>query len=271
MSWRSASCCTATLARCVEQQLRSWRSMSSIRAAGDAEAAPPAAGRRAAGSGRAGGKRQRLLAPLPPDKADNKPKAKGTGAITYLEPRPGRIVLPDGTELTYSADRVPAAEASALFATLHRELPWEQRSVRIMGRSLPQPRLVAYQADGPELSYTYSGATLAPAPWHPAVRRLKALAEAASGVRFNACLLNLYRWGCSGLRRHRFWGRRFPAARACCQALPAGGAACVPARPWLQSGWGPTCSCWPTAQERQRLDRVAQRQRAAVWRAARHW
>lgn len=194
MSWRSAACCTATLARRLEQQLHSWRSMSSSGSAGDADAAPAANGRRGSDSGRASAKRQRLLAPLPPSKASDKPKAKGAAAANYLEPGPGRIMLPDGAELAYRTDALPAAEAAALFAMLRRELPWEQRSVRVMGRTLPQPRLVAYQADGPELSYTYSGATLAPAPWHPAVRQLKALAEAAAGARFNACLLNLYRW-----------------------------------------------------------------------------
>lgn len=206
MSSRNAACSTATLARRLVQQSHSWRSMSSSGGAGDAKAAPAAAGGRLPGSGTASAKRQRLLAPLPPGKAGVRPKAKGSAAVSYLEPCSGRILLPGGTELTYRSDAVPAAEAASLFATLRHELPWEQRSVRIMGRMLPQPRLVAYQADGPELSYTYSGATLAPDSWHPAVQQLKALAEAAAGTRFNACLLNLYRWApavaCGGTGLH---------------------------------------------------------------------
>ncbi|KAL4424133.1 hypothetical protein ABPG75_001434 [Micractinium tetrahymenae] len=217
MSWRTKPCSTATLVRRLAQQTNFWRAMSSSKGASDATAAPVAAGGSGgtgsgSGSYKVGAKRQRLLAPLPASKGGNKPKAKGAATASYREPGPGRIELPGGTELTYRTDALPAAEAAALFATLRREMPWEQRSVRIMGRALPQPRLVAYQADGPELSYTYSGATLAPAPWHPSVRTLKALAEAAAGTRFNACLLNLYRSGSDSIAWHsdneRLFGER---------------------------------------------------------------
>jgi alkylated DNA repair dioxygenase AlkB len=81
---------------------------------------------------------------------------------------------------------------------------WEQRSVRVMGRVVPQPRLVAYMADGPDLQYTYSGATLAPGGWHPVVAALKSRVEEAAGggVAFNSCLLNYYRSGQDSIAWH---------------------------------------------------------------------
>jgi alkylated DNA repair dioxygenase AlkB len=42
---------------------------------------------------------------------------------------------------------------------------WQQRSVRLFGREVPQPRLVSYWADSPDLGYTYSGLTLRPRCW----------------------------------------------------------------------------------------------------------
>lgn len=52
-------------------------------------------------------------------------------------------------------------------------MDWEHREVRVMGRSVMQPRLVAYMADDSSLGYTYSGLTLPPLPWSPAVTEIK--------------------------------------------------------------------------------------------------
>jgi hypothetical protein len=51
-----------------------------------------------------------------------------------------------------------------LLPTLLADVPWEQRSVNIFNRSVPQPRLICYMADD-GLQYTYSGLTLQPHPW----------------------------------------------------------------------------------------------------------
>lgn len=68
-------------------------------------------------------------------------------------------------------------------------------------RSLPQCK-----------QYTYSGATLQPAGWHPAVAQLKALAEAAADTTFNCCLLNRYRGGDDCIGWHSDNERLFGAA-----------------------------------------------------------
>lgn len=47
------------------------------------------------------------------------------------------------------------------------------KEVTVMGRSVMQPRLVAYQADHRGLAYTYSRLTLSPDAWTPAVLAVK--------------------------------------------------------------------------------------------------
>ncbi|KAI7845951.1 hypothetical protein COHA_000497 [Chlorella ohadii] len=71
-----------------------------------------------------------------------------------------------------------------------------------MGRTVMQPRLIAYQADGGELAYTYSGLRLEPERWHPGIASLKREVEAAVGVAFNSCLLNFYRSGADSIGWH---------------------------------------------------------------------
>jgi len=53
------------------------------------------------------------------------------------------------------------------------EVSWMHKEVLVMGRLVPQPRLVAYQADDRGLAYTYSSLTLAPDAWSPAVLAVK--------------------------------------------------------------------------------------------------
>lgn len=43
---------------------------------------------------------------------------------------------------------------------LMESLAWQQRSVQLGGKAIPQPRLVAYYSIQPLTPYTYSGLTL---------------------------------------------------------------------------------------------------------------
>jgi hypothetical protein len=64
--------------------------------------------------------------------------------------------------------RYLAHASKRLLPTLLADVPWEQRSVNIFNRSVPQPRLICYMADD-GLQYTYSGLTLQPHPWSAGV------------------------------------------------------------------------------------------------------
>ena len=92
-------------------------------------------------------KRQRRLAPLPVD------GSKKAGARSgYRELDPGQHTLPGGGRILYQPNFMPPAAAAELFAALREQLQWQQRPVKVMGRTVMQPRLIAYQADGSELA-----------------------------------------------------------------------------------------------------------------------
>ncbi|MDB5771373.1 MAG: alpha-ketoglutarate-dependent dioxygenase AlkB [Burkholderia sp.] len=75
---------------------------------------------------------------------------------------------------------------------LLEEVVWTQEKIYIGGAERLQPRLSAWYGDQGK-AYTYSGITLDPHPWSPALLRIKEDIETATGHRFNSVLVNLYR------------------------------------------------------------------------------
>jgi alkylated DNA repair dioxygenase AlkB len=112
-------------------------------------------------------------------------EADGAGPPRQLLPRDGSALL--------HLDVLDVARATATMNILLNTIPWEQRSVRLFGKSVPQPRLVAWFGD--DGSYTYSGLRLGPHPWPSSVQELRRLCEGVAGTRFNSGLANLYRDG----------------------------------------------------------------------------
>ncbi len=74
-------------------------------------------------------------------------------------------------------------------------LPWEQRSVRVYGKSHPMPRLTCA---GGNSRYGYSGQTHEPAPWPDSIQRLRN--EHAPHA--NTWLANMYRTGRDSIAWH---------------------------------------------------------------------
>jgi len=77
-------------------------------------------------------------------------------------------------------------------------LGFEQRSVRVYGKSYPQPRLTKWF--GP-VRYQYSGLVWEPCCMPELLEPIRQRAEALTGARLNSCLANLYRDG----RDHIHW------------------------------------------------------------------
>jgi alkylated DNA repair dioxygenase AlkB len=90
-------------------------------------------------------------------------------------------------------------EADALLEALRHELAWEQREVVLFGRRVLQPRLIAWAGD---LGYRYSGQTLEPRAFTPAVERLLWRVRERTGVPFNHVLVNRYRDGGDSMGFH---------------------------------------------------------------------
>jgi len=57
-------------------------------------------------------------------------------------------------DVSYDPGFLEGPDADDFLAQLRKELNWEQRSIKMFGRSVPQPRLTAWYGD---LDYTYSG------------------------------------------------------------------------------------------------------------------
>ena len=110
------------------------------------------------------------------------------------------LLLPQA-DLLFDPAFLPAAEAETLLAQLTAEVAWEQRSIRIFGQEIPQPRLTAWYGTR-EAHYTYSGLTWEPRPFTPALQALRQQVAAATSFRFNSVLLNYYRDGRDSMGWH---------------------------------------------------------------------
>ena len=107
--------------------------------------------------------------------------------------------LDDGGVLTLHEHWLAPAKAGHVYAALLEEVDWKQRSIRLMGREVLQPRLTAWYGDA---AYTYSGVTLTPVPWTPLLSELRDLVVAEVGECFNSVLCNMYRTGADSMGLH---------------------------------------------------------------------
>jgi alkylated DNA repair dioxygenase AlkB len=110
-----------------------------------------------------------------------------------------RIDLARGAWVEHDPGWIEPATADTLLAALREELAWEQREVVLFGRSILQPRLIAWAGD---VGYRYSGQTLEPRAFTPTVSALSAQVSNHTGVSFNHVLLNRYRTGVDSIGFH---------------------------------------------------------------------
>lgn len=82
--------------------------------------------------------------------------------------------------------------SGALFQTLRLEVPWREESITMFGKTVMQPRLVAWLGDD-HCSYTYSGRTMVAEPWTPTLQLLRDDVQTLTGAPYNSVLANLYR------------------------------------------------------------------------------
>jgi alkylated DNA repair dioxygenase AlkB len=102
-----------------------------------------------------------------------------------------RLTLP-GADVTYLERFALGAPPEELLARLHAEIPWRSESIVLWGRRYPQPRLIAWLGEAGAV-YRYSGLSLEPVPWTPALQLVRRRVEHHLGVDFNAVLANYYR------------------------------------------------------------------------------
>ena len=110
--------------------------------------------------------------------------------------------MPAGGEIELLERFVTPDRSEAIFAALRSQIAFAQRPIRIMGRTVMQPRLSAWIGD-PGTAYTYSGVLNEPEPWPAALQdELRHAVSAAAGEHFNSVLCNLYRDGSDSMGMH---------------------------------------------------------------------
>ncbi len=104
-------------------------------------------------------------------------------------------------DVRYDSDFLAEATATRLFDDLLEELDWQQREILLFGRRIPSPRLTAFHGEAHAV-YTYSGLTLEPRAWTPALDEIRAAIERATGFAFDCVLANHYRDGSDSMGWH---------------------------------------------------------------------
>ncbi|WP_034921466.1 alpha-ketoglutarate-dependent dioxygenase AlkB family protein [Gillisia sp. CAL575] len=113
---------------------------------------------------------------------------------------PTYITLPDAN-LEYYPNFLSNELANAHFETLLNLLQWEQYSIKIFGKTIPQPRLTALYALNSE-PYSYSGLKLNPLKFTKELGEIYSEISNITGYTFTHCLANLYRNGNDSMGWH---------------------------------------------------------------------
>lgn len=103
--------------------------------------------------------------------------------------------------LFYIENFLSTQKSNELFYTLKHEVVWQSPQIRMFGKWVNQPRLLAWQANG-NFPYRYSGQTLHPKPFHPLVDLLCMEINDFCKTNFNTVLLNYYRDGRDSMGWH---------------------------------------------------------------------
>jgi alkylated DNA repair dioxygenase AlkB len=137
--------------------------------------------------------------PARPNEADPSTHGAERHALSGpLDAEPPNLLPRDGRLVLYEA-ALERAQAANVMERLRAEVAFGQPELRIMGRLVSVPRLVAWFGDA---TYGYSGIVHAPLPFTPALEGLRWLASDIAGVAFNSVLLNLYRDGRDSMGWH---------------------------------------------------------------------
>lgn len=113
---------------------------------------------------------------------------------------PEEIELP-GARLLHWPHFLAPVDAEDLYQRLRAEVPWQQRTLRMFGRDVLEPRLVSWHGD-PGARYRYSGRDHAPEPWTAALQEIRELVAEVTAQPMNSVLANLYRDGSDHMGWH---------------------------------------------------------------------
>ena len=107
----------------------------------------------------------------------------------------------EDADITIHYELPLARDYEDLLQHLIEVTPWQSQRVKVWGKSVVQPRLIAWYGD-PGATYSYSGIMLTPHRWTKTIRQLKKCIEDIAQHRFNSVLLNYYRNHRDGMGLH---------------------------------------------------------------------
>ena len=101
--------------------------------------------------------------------------------------------IPDA-EIEYYPNFFDSIRAIEVLERLKEEIPWQQDSITVFGKTHPQPRLTALFGNEGK-SYSYSNIVMKPHKWNPLLMAIKNEVEEVCNAHFSTVLLNYYRDG----------------------------------------------------------------------------
>jgi len=111
-----------------------------------------------------------------------------------------KIIATDG-EVYYEEKFLTHEQSLTYFTKLQTEIEWQEKEIILFGKSILQPRLVAFYGDL-DKPYTYSKTLFKPHSWTPTLLELKQRVEEKSQTTFTSVLLNYYRSGQDSMGWH---------------------------------------------------------------------
>ncbi|MGY5450290.1 alpha-ketoglutarate-dependent dioxygenase AlkB family protein [Agarivorans sp. MS3-6] len=87
-----------------------------------------------------------------------------------------------------------AESAALVYQKMRQQLPWQQHSIKMFGKSCLEPRLSLWVGDA-DTAYRYSGEWRKPLPWPSFLLPIKLAVQQKAKQPFNSVLLNYYRDG----------------------------------------------------------------------------
>lgn len=110
-------------------------------------------------------------------------------------------IFGDNRDVLYYNNFLLKEEADHLYQKLLLDLNWQQYPIRMFGKTMLQPRLIAwYGNQGTE--YTYSQTTLVAEGWNNNLKQIQEALIKHFQLNFNSVLANLYRDGQDSMGWH---------------------------------------------------------------------
>lgn len=112
-----------------------------------------------------------------------------------------RSVLPQSDSVWYYPNFLSPQLASNYYTKLSKSLDWKQYPIRLFGKTMLQPRLIAWYGNA-DLTYKYAQTTLVASGWTSELAALRQQITSETTYTFNSVLANWYRDGQDSMGWH---------------------------------------------------------------------